>query len=1021
LNADGEPIVSARIRVPPPSGLRRPRLNSLVDASWQVPLTVVVAPAGSGKTTTLAMFAQPEGGANRVVAWYQAGLSEGDPARFLNYLEGTVRQVVPSVPAGWRSVDKAAAALETVARPLAIVIDDAHTLLSTAAEGALEQLVGYLPPQAHVILAGRHPPAFDLPRWRLAGQVVEIGPDDLRFRSWEVEELFALHYGVRLVPEEVAELARRTGGWAAGLSLFQLATANRSSSERRGMLASMSSRLLDIRDYLTRNVLATLEADQQEFLVGTCVLGRLSGPWCDELLKTSGSARRLDDLARRHLFLVSHDGGHTYQEHEVLRSFLEELLLDQVGEPGVRALYAEAGTILEGGGAVSEALRCYCRAQDWGAADRLLGLSGDRVVDPLGPWGDALPPAVVDHDAWYLLAMARRQVRSGHWDAALESYRRAEQMAGGVLVRRTCQRERFQLAGWMDPATTMPHEWTGALRRALARNPLTVVDGAMAPSSGGRLARGLAALAAGHVVRAHSILADEEDGPGGTSNIRRWAEVALFFTARLSGRPYSAAALQTSLDGIDAHVPPWLGRLLHAAAGPPATFVEHLEASRGEAMATENPWADLVFGLLEGCSLLGAGRGQDAVPRFDRAAAAASRLGAPVVAAWAAAAASLGALGTDPKSALRRAVSADQLARSVGCPGASALSLLVEAAAGDDPGWREVTAGLEQEGVISMAALVARARTSGSSATAGATEAGGPAAAPVRAPVLLAEAIAVEAIAVEAIAVEAIAVEAIAVEAMAAGTMVAAAEGGAAPGTVEVCCLGPFVLTVSGRPVDTGPARPRVRALLHYLAMQAGEYVHRDAVCAALWSIDEASGAKHSLQVAVSALRQFLETQAGPGAGALIGRRGTSYVLDIGDGAHDLAQMAAKVHHARRARLEGRNEDAVPALRAGIALYRGDLLAEAGTAEWVLGPRERYRLMASDASQLLAAALLDLGDPAGAAAAASWGLAIDRYCDGLWKLMIAAHDLGSNQAASARTRNDYRRVLAELGVGQSGP
>ena len=145
------------------------------------------------------------------------------------------------------------------------------------------------------------------------------------------------------MPEEVAELARRTGGWAAGLSLFHLATENRSVSERRRVLASMSSRLLDTRDYLTHNVLATLEADQQEFLIRTCVLGRLSGPWCDQLMNTSGSARRLEDLARRHLFLVSHDGGITYQEHEVLRSFLEELLLDQVGEEGTRALYARQG------------------------------------------------------------------------------------------------------------------------------------------------------------------------------------------------------------------------------------------------------------------------------------------------------------------------------------------------------------------------------------------------------------------------------------------------------------------------------------------------------------------------------------------------------------------------------------------------------------------------------------------------------------------------------------------------------
>ncbi len=146
---------------------------------------------------------------------YQAGVSEADSARFLNYVEASVRQALPSVPSGWSSVERAAAALEAVpVPPLLVVVDDAHTLFSTAAEAALEQLVTYLPREAHLVLAGRHPPAFDLPRWRLARQIVEIGPDELRFRSWEVEELFAQHYGVRLVPDEVAELA--PAGRAAG-------------------------------------------------------------------------------------------------------------------------------------------------------------------------------------------------------------------------------------------------------------------------------------------------------------------------------------------------------------------------------------------------------------------------------------------------------------------------------------------------------------------------------------------------------------------------------------------------------------------------------------------------------------------------------------------------------------------------------------------------------------------------------------------------------------------------------------
>ncbi len=981
-----EPIVTARTRVPHLNGQPRTRVSALIEASWLVPLTVVVAPAGSGKTTMLALFAQAQRDAGRAVAWCQAGISEADPVRLLHYVEAAVRQAVPSMPTGWDTVDRAAAAFEALQLPaLLIVVDDAHTLWSTGAEAALERLVAYLPPVVHVVLAGRHPPAFDLPRWRLARQMVEIGPDDLRFRSWEVEELFAQHYGVRLVPEEVAQLARRTGGWAAGLSLFHLATENRSASERRRVLASMSSRLLDTRDYLTHNVLATLEADQQEFLVRTCVLGRLSGPWCDQLMNTSGSARRLEDLARRHLFLVSHDGGITYQEHEVLRSFLEELLLDQVGEEGTRALYAAAGPILEMGGAYSEALRCYCRAQDWRAVDRLLGLSGDRVVDPLGPWGDALPPAVADHDAWYLLAIARRQVRSGHWASAQESYRRAEDVATGELVRQTCERERFQLVGWMDPGTTVPHDWTGVLRRALARNPMTVVEGLQAGSVGAQLASGLAAMGAGYISRAHAILAAEAGDTEGTSVLGRWVDTFLLFTARLSGFPYNEAAFHSCLKDIDPDLPPWLGRLLHALGGRSSDLIDHIEASRGEAMATENPWADLVFGLLEGCSLVAAGRGLEAVASFDSAAATATSLGVQVVAAWAAAGASLSSLCAESPDAQRRAVNSDQLARSAGCLGASALSLLVEGAARADPKWRDAAVALELEGVAPMAKLVVQLRDRSSNRAqrwpAGTTEnTAGPLDGPVRARI----------------------------------------GAPSASGGVDVRCLGTFSLSVEGRVVDSALARPRVRALLHYLAMQAGAYVHRDTLCTALWPNDEARAATRGLQVAVSALRQLLESEAGKGTGAIVARKGESYGLEVDAAAHDLANFEMRIAQGRFARSSGNDEQAVMDLRPALALYRGNLLEDAGTAEWVLGPRERYRLMALEAGQLLAACLLDVGEPAEAAAVAAWGISVDRYCDALWKLMITAHDRGSNKAASARTRDDYRRVLAELGVGQDG-
>ena len=71
----------------------------------------------------------------------------------------------------------------------------------------------------------------------VSGELVELDSEALRFRSWEVEELFRVVYGEPLSPEGAAALTRRTGGWAAGLMLFHLATSGKSTVERERAVA----------------------------------------------------------------------------------------------------------------------------------------------------------------------------------------------------------------------------------------------------------------------------------------------------------------------------------------------------------------------------------------------------------------------------------------------------------------------------------------------------------------------------------------------------------------------------------------------------------------------------------------------------------------------------------------------------------------------------------------------------------------------------------------------------------------
>src|SRR5579859_349824 len=375
-------VVPAKTRIPAVTGLERDRLTVKLQRVWDHRVTTVTAPAGSGKTTLLAQFAGNLAAGGVPVAWYQAEPAEAAVGRLLSHLEHALRPALRGRGPSWHNVEDAADHLEKwVDRRAVLFIDDLHVLEATPADGALEQLIGYAPPDLHVLTASRRPTGWNLPRLRVSGQLLEIGADDLRFRLWEVDRLFREHYREPLAHEEFAELERRTEGWAAGLKMFHLATSGKPTSERRRILRSLATRPKLARDYLARNVLEGLPDDLQTFLVRTSVLGRLSGPVCDELLATTGSDRLLREIARRQIFLSSSDDGDTWRYHEVLRSHLEAMLVEQIGEPASKVEHRRAGLLLETGGAWSEAVRAYCWAEDWGAAAKLLANHGEQLIE----------------------------------------------------------------------------------------------------------------------------------------------------------------------------------------------------------------------------------------------------------------------------------------------------------------------------------------------------------------------------------------------------------------------------------------------------------------------------------------------------------------------------------------------------------------------------------------------------------------------------------------------------------------
>jgi DNA-binding SARP family transcriptional activator len=131
----------------------------------------------------------------------------------------------------------------------------------------------------------------------------------------------------------------------------------------------------------------------------------------------------------------------------------------------------------------------------------------------------------------------------------------------------------------------------------------------------------------------------------------------------------------------------------------------------------------------------------------------------------------------------------------------------------------------------------------------------------------------------------------------------------------------------------------------------------------------------------------------------------------------DVAAFERAVEDGRAALRAGDPAQAAAAFHAALGRYRGDLLPEDGPAEWVVKRREQLGTSAADVAHALAETELGLGRPSAAAGVAERGLQIDRYRDGLWHLLVAAHEAAGERAAATRARKGYDDALAELGLG----
>jgi LuxR family transcriptional regulator, maltose regulon positive regulatory protein len=408
-------------------------------------VTLVCAPAGSGKTILLRSWAAAT---DQTVAWVAVERGERDAQRFWLHLidalaDASGDEVVERIsPAprfeGAAVVERLLDQLDRLEEPLALVVDDLHELDSDDALAWLETLLTRPPAQLRTLLTTREEPILGLHRLRVAGALTELRGSELRFSLDETRTLLG-GSGISLSDTGLALLYERTEGWPAGLRLAAISLTAHPDPER--FVSEFSGSERTVAGYLLAEVLDRQSPEVRELLLRTSILERVSGPLADALTGGTGGEAILQGLEDQNAFVTALDAARTWFRYHPLFADLLRLELRRASPATIPSQHHAAAVWHEEHGDIAEAVRHHQAAGDWASAARLLldhylPLSMDGRGDTLHALLGAFPPDVRLGDGNLAAALAIDSIMHGLFDEAAAQLDIARRLADEASEQR---------------------------------------------------------------------------------------------------------------------------------------------------------------------------------------------------------------------------------------------------------------------------------------------------------------------------------------------------------------------------------------------------------------------------------------------------------------------------------------------------------------------------------------------------------------------------------------------------------
>lgn len=376
--------------------LHRAHLVEKLEESSHLPLILISAPAGYGKSVLVSQWLKHY---QKDFSWLSLDESMNDSFVFITYLIDTLEKTGDSKILrfyenkqelhflSWEvTITRVINSINKLQKHLRLVLDDYHLIKNQEIHQLVKVLLSENLSNLQIVIITRWDPPFQLRELRLYQKMLELRMRELRFEKSEIHQLLSSTDSIAFSDTEVSALLENTEGWILAIRMFLLAKSFQESGDRNSGNEILANDLDRLMFHISENIDPKFFRQMQLCALFDQFDKELISEICTYAFPDSCEAENfLSKLIELNFFLIPiRDECGKFRFHHLIGDILKRQI--ESSEPTlVRKIYSQISSWLGDKGQIDEAIQYSIKAKNYPLACNLITKQRGALLDQ-GQW-----------------------------------------------------------------------------------------------------------------------------------------------------------------------------------------------------------------------------------------------------------------------------------------------------------------------------------------------------------------------------------------------------------------------------------------------------------------------------------------------------------------------------------------------------------------------------------------------------------------------------------------------------------